>query len=303
VYWKSAINKRLPILLVAGVLVLTAGEVWGAERYEVQVRGIGKDEAHNWNLIQIWVRDTLSSKTKELEIPELYAFSAKARILIGQYAVLDVERHYGQSLIVVDLASGLVRERIWGYRVRFSPSGTKVVYTYRYPPRLRVGDVVLGYDFSWVEQAHPPPWPPPVSWLSKNSPANRGVVLYPEVNRLSGDRTPPELTAKGAVRLASPFAWCSDETKIAFLVHRVGRTFLVVLDVSRGLERAGVSSERLLDDTRFYKEAADQQESNLPVGVQVVAQTLEFTADCRAVIVRAWPVGSFGAKEVRLKWK
>ena len=294
----------LVLLIAGGLLPLMLESLWAGRRFEVRVLGLTKDRADGWDVIRLSVEDIAAGTTWEIRVPELYAFSAKALPLGADDTVLVVERHYGQSIIVVDLVARRITERIWGYKFSFSPDGTKIVYTYRSSPRVPVGDVVLGYDLEEAKTATPPPWPPGVPGMSSDTPADRGIVLYPPENRTSGKRSPLRLGTEGAVQLASPIAWCSDQRKIAFLTHRHDRTYVVVLDVSRGFRRASVISEMPVDESRFVGRPSGRQgPPTLPPGVHVSAKSLRFTANCESVVAVAWPVSVFAAKEVRVRWR
>jgi hypothetical protein len=236
-----------------------------------------------------------------MRIPEPDASSAEVRPLSNDYVILEVERRYGQSILVVDVASRRITERIWGYRTSFSPDGTKIAYTYRFSPRVSLSDVVLGYDLEQAKSAVPPAWPPEPPSSSSNTPADRGTVLYPPENRASGKRFPSPAESEGAVQLASPMAWCGDQTKLAFLAQRHDRIYLVVLAVSGAFRHVGVLSEMPVDESLFV--GGDPERRKPSPGVHVKAQSLRFTPDCNAVIAAAWPLDIFAAKEVLLEWR
>jgi len=285
-------------LLVVALLVISASPC-PATTFEARVAGIERDEARHEYVIHVTVRDPLASQTHGVEVREKWVQSARIRPMGSTHAVLVVDMKYGQSIFLLDLRSRRVLDRIWGGEFSFSPDGTRVVYRYRYPPHSEFGDVVLGYELTEAVRGRAPE-------PDSRTPAERGIILYPEENRRTGKYLAGPVKAETSVRVTSPFAWCKDGSLVGFLLRREadGTTHLVVLDVSRAFVHAGVAGEMLVDDSLFVRRSLDGKRTILlPEHGYVVAKTIRFTDDCDAVVVAPYPFTVFAEEEVTLRWK
>jgi hypothetical protein len=197
----------------------------------------------------------------------------------------------GDIATVVDVEHGNVLDTLWGWHLTFSPDRTLAVYTFRYPPASMPTyntTVVLAYDFIKDPLAN-----------SANDeltdPERRGFILYPEANRLRRRYFIPALTGTDRRYVTSPFAWCDSNKKIAVLEESHDGTYLVVIDITRGLAAPVVQrsllNPALLPPSRGGSEAQRRQG-------RIVTTSLRFIDECSALDAQLHPY--VGAEPVRV---
>jgi hypothetical protein len=248
----------------------------------------------------------LEAFNKKLNSKKEIAFSTRT-VKVNELHILKNDRILvcgelgsgGDILSIVDNKTGRSTDTIWGWRASFSISKSMVAYTFRYPPSglpLFYSDVLLVYDFSKspLENA--------MDKSSTDDPAKRGFVLYPEENRKNKAYYTIAKDENEQHNITSPLVW--NKSKLFFLDSLGGKTYLVTIDISKGLNDSEIK-KRELDRKLFYekqylkhidKEFEKDYEKAAPV-----AEDFRLTDGGQFIEIKPYAVGPFAGEKIKIK--
>lgn len=204
-------------------------------------------------------------------------------------------------LTVIDAVSGRIIDTIWSMDVSFSPDGKKAAYQWR-PPASPGRNLFLGalivYGFEGDLMANRVP--------GRDSYHGRGVILYPEENRLaqkyfivlddasrlSGDRPSRGFT--------SPIAWSPDSKLLAVVEHEKEAHRLVVIDISSGFQQALAITVPIEREIFLRPEYENKIPDIYPEDVSVAIQELRINGDGKSVTLKPWTMDPWSEQEVTL---
>jgi len=205
----------------------------------------------------------------------------------------------GDILSIIDMTAGKLIDTIWGLNASFSPNSKMVAYKFRFPPHAPQNyatDVLLLYDLSKSVQANSMD-------ETIGSPTNRGFIIYPESNRLARRYFIPSKNDNEIRHFTSPIVWNGKSDHLCFLDSISGKTYLVVADISKGLESPTIWRKEL-DRTGFYSDYYKAQQRAVKVdeaGPSLInAKRLRFIENDNAVEITSFYGGPYEERTVRV---
>lgn len=204
-------------------------------------------------------------------------------------------------LTVIDAISGSIIYTIWGMDVSFSPDGKKVAYQWRppaYPGRNLFLGALIVYGFEGDLMANKVP--------GRDSYHGRGVVLYPEENRLAQEYY---TVLDDASRLSdgrpnrgftSPIAWSPDSKLLAVVEHEEEAHSLVTIDLSLGVQQPVIAIVPIEREMFLKPEHGSGIPDIHPEDVSVAIQELRINGDGKSVTAKPWAVGPWSEQEVTI---
>lgn len=231
-------------------------------------------------------------------VEDIYFVHPNRIIIQGKHSPQDSRF---SVLTVIDAVSGRIIDTIWGMDVSFSPDGKKVAYQWRppaYPGRNLFLGALIVYGFEGDLMANKVP--------GRDSYHGRGVILYPEENRLAQEYY---IVLDDASRLSdgrpnrgftSPIAWSPDSKLLAVVEHKEEAHSLVTIDLSLGVQQPVITIIQI-DRERFLKpEHGSGIPDIYPGDVSVAIQELRINGDGTSVTVKPWAVGPWSEQEVTI---
>jgi len=228
------------------------------ERYTVTLIGERKAETTPGNAFLFEILDKRSGKTKlfPLEgvgVRPLKEFIVELKFARGDKLFIIIRwkpKPVAATIHLVDLEEATLIDKICGYRPSVSPSGRFCVYDMWYPPHgvRGVSTVVLVYDTKRR---------PDENRLGRHSwPAFVGIPIYPERNVREKKYLFWEQqfwSEEQCYFLSSPFLWSEDERNVVFLCDHGGRTYIVRVDLSEGIEKPRIFERVIQVREEFVK--------------------------------------------------
>ncbi len=270
-----------------------------SERYSVSVRlAEANPTERDDEVLDITVVNRASggkvsrrSPTRTAKLTEIYILEPEQRLIVHG----ELGRR-GDIVSVVDLKDASVVDAIYGWKASFSPTKTKVAYNFRYPPyslHQHATSVLLIYDFSATPREN--------SFRDEDraDPTTRGYVIYPERNRRLGKHFIPAMSEEEQIRFRSPTAWSHSGTRVALLEGVRVNTYLLLVDLAKGLEAPEVR-RLLLEKESYYKPHLKNQTHwrRKYAGSILRAKTLKFSQDDQSVLFTTRGVDPFEEQEV-----
>jgi hypothetical protein len=248
------------------------------------------------------VRSAGSAKARRVELANHTVAVQDIRFLPNGRAVVQGRlRTTGRDdvLTILDLQTATIVDTVWTRDLAISPDGRYAAYEFRTPNSSPAGmeASLIVYDLS-------------ASPLSNSMHAGdvedsetRGVVLYPDENRLAGKYwtiRPGQDACKRPFRsFVSPIAWAPDSKRFAVVEQEKTEERLVVVDLSQGIRapsliRVRVPREPFLED-RFKQNLAPEYAGTYPSFKEA-----RFEATGKSVLLRSWAMGPFIEQTVTL---
>jgi hypothetical protein len=200
----------------------------------------------------------------------------------------------GDILTVIDTERNEVIHVLWGWGAAFSPDRKTVAYEFRIPPAIgqtRLSPALVSYDLTA---------PPVLNRMASagESPAERGIVLYPEGHRLAQRYWVLLQEGDPDRRYVSPIAWSPDSKRIAVVEYQApSGDRLVVVDVSRGLRQPSVTTVPITRE-EFLQSSFQGVIPDEYAGAYVSFRELHFNEDGQSVVMTSWGVGPFAEKTI-----
>ncbi len=233
--------------------------------------------------------------TRTVKINNLYILENNRILVHGELG------SKGDILTIIDIKSDKPLDTIWGWDASFSKDLRMVAYKFRYPPHglpLYYSDVLLAYDFSKT------PIENSMDKSSVDNPEQRGYILYPEENRKNKNYYTIAQNEDEQHTMTSPIIWNDRSSMICFLDSVGNKTYLIAIDISRGLIDPTVNIQEL-NRKQFYKEQylkhIDEEFKEEYEKARVVAKELRFTDDDQSVEITSFKAGPFEEKKVKIK--
>ncbi len=226
--------------------------------------------------------------THTAKLTELHILEAEQRLIVhGEL------KHRGDILSAVNLKDASVLDAIWGWKASFSPDRTRAAYNFRYPPhsmhQYRTS-VLLIYDFSATPRDNS------IRETDMNNPETRGYVIYPEKNRKLEEYFIPPESESEQIRFRSPTAWSHSGTRVALLEGVQGSTYLLLVDLAKGLEAPEVR-RLLLEKESYYKQPIEQYWRKEYENAAISAKSLRFSKNDQSIVFTTWETGPFEEQE------
>lgn len=204
----------------------------------------------------------------------------------GSKLVIEGELRYGGSiLLIADLETGGLEDKIWNYGHAFSPSGRFLVYLSHYPrmivPEARRSIVML-YDLA-ISPADNRFGVDP-----RDPQRGIGLPVFPAAN---AERMSFDVSLAGDRMYVSPFLWAEDERAFLFIECEPAwaSCHLVEVGVDEGVTRGekAPSIARMELDLHPYtrSEGAGPYTGGPDDPVRIAVERLEWKVDGSAVVV------------------
>ncbi len=158
------------------------------------------------------VTDKASGGVRELALTARVETLRDFFFSYGSKLVVEGELRYGGSnLLIADLETGSLEDKVWNYGHAFSPSGRFLIYLTHYPrmivPEARRSIVML-YDLAMS----------PADNRFRVDPRDRqkgiGMPVFPAAN---AERMSFDVSLAGERMYVSPFLWAKDERAVLFI--------------------------------------------------------------------------------------
>ncbi len=272
------------------MLVRKSGDtsVWVLSRVQREGRGFyvdvsnktGEVDQSNW------------FPTRAANLTDLHLLKAHHRAIIcGQLA-------YGADVLtVVDTRDVSVVDIIYGGDASFSPNKTMVAFYYMDPPHSMKPNATSGlliYDFLDTPRGNSR------REANLHNPQTRGYVIYPARNRRLRRHFIPGGSEETNNKFVSPISWSRSGAKVAFMEALEGDTYLLLVDISNGLEDPEITRTRL-EKKRFYKERVGRRGRSEYQSAVVSAKSLRFAEDDKSVFFTTREDGPFAELEAEIK--
>lgn len=223
------------------------------------------------------------------EIRDLAAISDSLLLVQGR-----LEESASDIVTVVNVARAAILDTFWASRTVLAPNRRYVAYEYRYPPAglpLLRNSVLLFCD---------PAAGCPQTGGRPRTPADKGIILYPEENRRERRYVIVPNSQASVRRFVSPIAWNSASTKLSVLESDAGETYLVVVDISKSPLLPTVTRQQLPKGPFI----ADYVGGRIPeeyAATPMVASGLRFVDGDTAVEIDSLPLGPFATKTAKIR--
>lgn len=229
---------------------------------------------------------------------ELNRTAAVTEVLIvnpGRIVVRGELGSRGDILTLIDVERGQVVDTVWGRNAVVSPDLWTAAYEFRVPPascQACLSAALVAYDLTASPLLN--------TQASMGNPEERGIVLYPEGQRLARRYWIPLEEGQPERRYVSPIAWSPDSKRLAVVEYQApSGDRLVVVDVSRGLGQPAVTTlpiqrEDFLDPQFWSANPGEYAEAH------VSFRDLHFSEDGQSVLMTSWRNGPFAEKTVTL---
>ena len=277
-------------ILIPYMLVRKSGDisVWVWSRVTREGRGFNVDVSNK-------TREGSRSNwfpTRAAILTDLHLLEAQHRAIIcGQLA------YGGDILTVVDTRDVSVVDIIYGGYASFSPNKTMVAYYHMDPPystKPNGTSVLLMYDFFDAPRGNSQ------REANLHNPQTRGYVIYPARNRRLRRHFIPGGSEETNNKFVSPISWSRSGAKVAFMEALEGDTYLLLVDISNGLEDPEITRTRL-EKKRFYKERVGRRGRSEYQSAVVSAKSLRFAEDDKSVFFTTREDGPFAELEAEIK--
>ncbi len=191
------------------------------------------------NRLSLYVLDQETGRERTLELETTVRKSGLMSLVGSDHLLIHalLERD-GKALLLVDLAEGKLREEIWTYDFRLSPSGRRVVYTRHAGAggaEAEQGTVLMLTDLL-----------PPSG--TEGAPASSHREIFSVAEAEAGKDEYPR-------RILSPLLWSEDESKVVFVERTASQPWLVSIDVSADAPRI---RRRRIDPAKLVSPGSQQ---------------------------------------------
>lgn len=247
-------------------------------------------------MVTFHVLNKQSGKTREVSFSNM-THEVREITLLDHDRLLV--RGYPMSLTLFDLCEGQIIDEIFGNRPILSPDQTKLVYEFRYVgPPLYETSVLLLYDLTKSPQENS-------MTGSVGNPEERGIILYPEINRIQNTYFIPAQRLEDQHHIISPLVWNAASTKVCFIQQngqgpwetRLTPSWLVVIDISHEANAPQITTLPI-DATRFYKSRVLKNSSEESLEQAIFAKELSFTDNDSGIIIQVTDSDIFDGSKI-----
>ncbi len=232
------------------------------------------------------------TQTRTAKLTEVYLLEPEQRLIVhGQLG------RRGDIVSVVDLKDASVVDTIWAWDASFSPDKRRVAFRFRYPPYatpIHRTSVLLTYDFAATPRQN--------SYRDKDmaDPETRGYVIYPERNRKLGKHFIPAMSKEEQISFNSPIAWSHSGTKVAVLEGFQTNSYLLLVDLSQGLESPKIT-RIMLEKERFYKQPIEIYWKRRYERALIQVKDLSFGKDDKTLVFNTYRYGPFAEQKATIE--